>query len=197
MINIQYYKHDAEGFKEVINHIYPRLISLYDPEEISIVRIKNWFDHKWLNYSGKKIEIYDTKTHPGIPFVLKPYWNEGITVPPFNPNRVLSEQLFRLKHVKNKAFEEVFHFWQRSTNNRNNFISEKTQNGLCLWISSHSVQNRQGSLMVYSVKNRLVESWYATIAEHGLWKVTQTKGISKKGFNLCCQSSMIDSRAID
>ncbi len=142
MIKIKFDDTDAKGFIAIVDLIIDRLIKNLNPDEISVVRIKNWFDHKWLNYSGKKVLKYDTKTFPGIPFVLEPFWNKEITIPPFNPNRVLSETFFKLKNTKNEKFEELFHINQKSTENRNNFISKKTKSGLCIWISSNSKINK-------------------------------------------------------
>lgn len=184
MIEIKFDNTDAEDFKEIVNTIVSNLIETFNPDEISIVRIKNWFDHKWLNYSGKQILKYDTKTHPSIPFVLEPYWNKEITVPPFNPNRVLSESGHRKKGTNNALFEETLHKFQWSTENRNNLISRRTKNGLCIWISSNSEINRQGSLMVYQIKDSEIQSWYASIEENDDWKVTKTKGIDKNQIHL-------------
>ncbi len=184
MITIKFDNTDSKGFKIIINLIIGNLIKNLNPDEISVVRIKNWFDHKWLNYSGKKILKYDTKTFPGIPFVIEPFWNKEITIPPFNPNRVLSETFFRLKNIENAEFEELFHINQRSTENRNNLISKKTKNGLCIWISSNSTINGQGSLMVYQIKNDEIQTWYASIGKNNEWEIIRTKGIDKKEIQL-------------
>ncbi|MBN4085388.1 hypothetical protein JYT89_03500 [Flavobacteriaceae bacterium AH-315-B10] len=180
IIEIKFDETDALGFKGIVNSIITNLIDSLNPDEISIIRIKNWFDHKWLNYSGKKIIKYDTQSNPEIPFVLEPFWNKKITIPPFNPNRVLSESFFRLKGIENKEFEELFHKYQNSTENRNNLISKKTMNGLCVWVSSNSKINDQGSLMVYQIKKLETLAWYISIENNrNNWEVTQTKGISK------------------
>lgn len=175
---------DAPEFQEVVIAILNQIVQAFDPNEVSIVRIKNWFDHKWLNYSGKQILKYDSKTHPSIPFVLEPYWNNEITIPPFHPNRVLSESKFRKKGTSNSEFDHPLHPFQESTANTDNLIVRRTNHGLCVWISSNSVVNRQGSLMVYQIKNAQIQSWYASIEEKGKWTVTKTKGIDKNQLQL-------------
>ena len=183
-LKIKYYRNDAEGFKEIIDHLVFKLLQLYNPNEVAVIRIKNWFDHKWLNYSGKKVEKHDAGSHPYIPFVLAPFWNENITIPPFNPNRVLSQMNYKLDDNHSQRFIESLHISQNSSENLKNHIAERTNNGLCLWISTHSVQNRWGSIMVYRIEDNQVNSWYASIEEHGLWKVNRTKGISKNKIQL-------------
>ena len=92
----------------------------------------------------------------------------------------MSETFFRLKKIENVEFEELFHINQKSTENRNNLFSNKTKNGLCIWISSNSSINRQGSFMVYQINNEDVQTWYLSIEENKEWKITRTKGIGKK-----------------
>lgn len=92
----------------------------------------------------------------------------------------MSESFFRLKGIESKEFEELFHKYQNSTENRNNLISKKTMNGLCIWVSSNSKINNQGSLMVYQIKKLEILTWYISIENNrNNWKVTQTNGISK------------------
>ncbi|MEM7163694.1 MAG: hypothetical protein AAF487_14805 [Bacteroidota bacterium] len=177
MIELDFDKTDAQGFREIIETIIFNLIRNFNPDELSIIRIKNWFDHKWLNYSGKKIVPYDLETYPAIPYVLEPYWNKEITVPPFNPKRVLAEGIYRRKQVGSIEPEESLHKFQPTTENRNNLISRKLNDGLCIWVSSNSKSNKQGSLMVYQIKDSEISTWYLSIEEKDKWRVTKVKGI--------------------
>lgn len=94
-------------------------------------------------------------------------------------DRVLSELKYVKSDIDNRAFKEPLHSLQGSTENRNNLISRRTNNGLCIWISSNSETNRQGSLIVYQIKEAQIHSWYVSIEEKEYWKVTKTKGIDK------------------
>ena len=167
------------------------MILSLNPDEISIVRIKNWFDHKWLNYSGKEIREYETGKGAMIPFVLKPFWNKEITIPPFTPNRVLNEVFYKLKGEENPKFEELTHVWQRSTDNKKRLISERTENGLCIWISSNSLANGQGSLMVYQIKDSDILTWYVNIENKNGWKITKAKGIDNNNSLLTKQKNVM------
>jgi len=184
MIKIKFDDSDNSGFREIVESIIKNLIVSLNPAEISVVRIKNWFDHKWLNYSGKEIKKYDKGKSPRIPFVLEPFWNEQITIPPFTPNRVLSEMLYKLNGTENSKLEESLHISQNSTDNRKRLISDRTDNGLCIWISSNSASNGQGSLMVYQIMNSEIQTWYVNIEDKNGWKVTQSKGIDKSKVQL-------------
>ncbi len=179
MVQIKFDNTDDIGFTEIVESIIGNLILSLNPNEISIVRIKNWFDHKWLNYSGKEIRKYESGTGAMIPLVLEPSWNKDITIPPFNPNRILTHTIYRLQETENSQFEELLHISQNSTDNRKRLISERTENGLFIWISSNSVTNGQGSLMVYQIQNSEILTWYVNIEDKNGWRITQSKGIDK------------------
>tara|TARA_R110000868_G_C10595544_1_gene739977 strand:+ start:46 stop:621 length:576 start_codon:yes stop_codon:yes gene_type:complete len=191
MLKIKFDTTDDNGFTEIVKSIITNLILSLNPDEISIVRIKNWFDHKWLNYSGKEIREYDTGKGAMIPFVLEPFWNKEITIPPFTPNRVLNESFYRLKGKVNPKFEELTHIWQRSMDNKKRLISERTESGLCIWISSNSVANGQGSLMVYQIKDSDILTWYVKIENKNGWKITKAKGIDKNNALLNAQKNVL------
>jgi len=91
--------------------------------------------------------------------------------------------MYGKKGIENGGFESL-HKFQWSSENRNNLISRRTNNGLCIWISSNSETNRQGSLMVYQIKGAQIYSWYVSIEEKDGWKVTKTKGIDKNQVQL-------------
>lgn len=169
---------DADGFIEMINRLVATTIFQWGIDEIMYINIKNWFDHKWLNYSGKKIIHFEETTHPDK-VALTNDWKDSITFPPFNPNRVLSEQYFRKRPTGNQQFERVVHQKQRSTNNQLNRVARRSDNGLYVWYSSNSSLNGQGSMMMYRVDNEYVATWYASIVKREGWQIERTKGIGK------------------
>ena len=176
-MNIEVEEGDSGGFIELVNRIMAVNIYQCRIDEIMNIRIKNWFDHKWLNYSGKKIIHFENTTHPDA-VALTDDWNEKITFPPFNPNRVLSEQYFRKRSTGNKEFERVIHKKQRSTENQQNKVIDRTNNGLYVWYSSNSELNQQGSVMIYRVDSEQVYTWYALFIRRTNWQISKTKGIS-------------------
>src|SRR5271165_3435238 len=74
-----------------------------------IIRIDNWFDHRWLNFSGKGRVAYGPT---GIPSydpdtALDEFHRQGTktTFPPFNPNRVITQDFYR-RGATSYALEE-------------------------------------------------------------------------------------------
>ena len=120
---------DSAQFIEIVEKIISGMIIKLEIDEVSIIKIKNWFDHKWLNYSGKGL-VHNELTRNSDKIAIDNFWKDKITVPPFTPNRVISEYFYRRKETGNKVFEKLLHTKKRSTDNQNNRIASKSENGL-------------------------------------------------------------------
>jgi hypothetical protein len=167
---------DANDFIISLNKIVGKFIDEMDINEICLIRIKNWFDHKWLNYSGKSVIEY--RGGGGlIDSSLNNEWREKITVPPFNPNRVLSELFFRIEPTDNKMFEKNLHTKKDSNDNIHNRISAYTKSGMFVWYSSNTEINQKGSLMIYIVQADNIKTFYVSFVNNNGWKINQTKNI--------------------
>lgn len=167
---------DAPEFIKSINEIIVGFVDKFQVDEICLIKIKNWFGHKWLNFSGKSVVQF----HGGgfITSALQDEWREKTTVPPFNPNRVLQEIFYRIKQTDNRIFEESLHKAKSSNDNIHNRIANYTKNGMFIWYSSNTKINQKGSLMIYRVKENLVETCYASFENINGWKIKQTKNIA-------------------
>ena len=174
-------KGDAVTFVDFINKIVSMLVFQYGIKEIRYIKIDNWFDHKWLDYSGKAVVHFDfgglKKFDDRNNSALENKWKEKITVPPFHPNRVIYEHYFRKVPIKNKIFEYHIHNEINSNDNIHNRIDRYTSNGLFVWFSSNTEINQKGSLMIYRVQEDEIQTWYATFENKESWQLTRTKGI--------------------
>ena len=141
------------------------------------VEIKNWFDHKWLNFSGKSVIHFESGGLFERDASLQEEWRTKTTIPPFNHNRVLWEKFVRKKETGNKRFEKIMHTKRSSNDNIHNRIKDLTENGLFVWFSSQSKMNKRGSLMVYRVQGEEIETWYASFEERDKWEIIQSKGV--------------------
>ena len=175
-LNIKIEEGDAQEFIKIINEIITGLIENFQIDEICLIKIKNWFDHKWLNYSGKSVVQF----HGGhfIEASLQNEWREKITVPPFNPNRVLLETFYRMRQTDNRMFENSLHKTKGSNDNIHNRITNYSKNGLFVWYSSETKINKKVSLMIYRVQNNIVETFYASFENINGWKIKKTKDIA-------------------
>ncbi len=166
---------DAPDFIKSINNLITTLIDKYKFDEVFIIQINNWFDHRWLNYSGKSVVQF----HGGyfIESTLENEWREKVTIPPFNPNRILSEKIFNFKAFDKRKFVRQLHSTKASNDNLHNRITDYSNNGLFIWYSSDTEKNQKGSIMVYKVQNNIVDTFYISFENNKEWKVKRTKNI--------------------
>lgn len=75
MIEIKRTEDDDSEFVTLVSRLISGVVLRHDAEKLYLVHIKNWFDHKWLEFSGKVLGAL------GV-------WQRRMTYPPFNPNRV-------------------------------------------------------------------------------------------------------------
>jgi len=170
---------DAVEFIQQVNSILESMVDDLDIGEVVFVKIRNWFDQKWLNYSGKSIVHFPMRglLDSGPEEALDCIWMKEITIPPFNPKRVLSSRFVRVKDTGNKRIEKAAHGYRRSTETEHHLVKDYTKDGLLLWYSSNTIPNQKGCLMVYTSQNGKVDTWYALFENKGGWRVTKTKGI--------------------
>jgi hypothetical protein len=174
---------DDPAFLAVVDRIVAALVHRDQPADVFLVHIDNWFDHKWLRYSGTGI-VDMAECYPFFDVALDGHSQEQLTFPPFAPSRVVAQYLFskltdgsyaeqappRLVHQRRR---------ERSAKNLHRRVADFNRSGMFVWYSSGSALNRRGSLLVYSAREGMVDGWYAGFAERGGWFVDQVKGANR------------------
>ncbi len=174
---------DDPAFLAIVDRIVSNLCAQHQTEEAHLIHIDNWFDHKWLRYSGYGIVPFP-EGHHWIESVKKERWQDQVTFPPFTPKRVVAQFLFG--RIAEHQYEEqappyLIHSRQRksSTRNLNRRVTDFCQSGLFVWYSSGTTSNLRGSIMVYRILNGEVATWYASFSQRGGWQLDQVKGIDR------------------
>lgn len=160
---------DDIEFLALANRITMAFANEFSPKRLIVVRIDNWFDFKWLTFSGL------IHQHVG-------FWNKKLTVPAFNPNRVLEEHHYlnagsswepiqpkTLVHRKVPAGEGV----------SRRFLDREFPDTLLIWISGQTKANGKGSYMAYVPTADGWWPWYAGMENHGDWKICGVRGIGR------------------
>jgi hypothetical protein len=153
--------------------IFCELDREHNPREARLVKIKNWFDHKWLRFAGKGLIECDFggPREPGV--CVDEHFSER-SFPPFTPNRVLDEGAFR---CTKPGFVVHSRKHRRSSWNLQRRATELFESGVFLWYSSRSSSNRRGSLLVLVVgRGKVVQRWYASFLGEGHWQLGLVKG---------------------
>ena len=174
---------DDPRFVELVKHVISQLVGEEFPEQIFVMKIDNWFDHKWLNFSGiGSVRFDDFRLE--IDTALDEFSQDKVTFPPFTPNRVIGEYYF-LRNERGEflpSLKAPFVHERKlahSSENLHKRVTDFATSALFLWVSSNTKYNHRGSLMVYEVKGPKVHTWYMGLSNEDKWKITQTRGIAR------------------
>jgi hypothetical protein len=173
---------DDPGFVEVLNSLVEGLISQYEPEALWIIQIDNWFDHKWLRFSGMG-GIASPFLIGGLttPYdqVKVEFYQDKLTFPPFTPNRVLGQWSYIRTgdDYREAPLPALPHRSKRqsSPTNLQRRVEDLSRSACFVWYSGNTVANGRGSVMVYKVAAGELECWFAAFNRQEGWKLQATK----------------------
>ncbi|MGA2218212.1 MAG: hypothetical protein ABSG51_09005 [Terracidiphilus sp.] len=184
---------DDNEFTQLLNSILRGLLVQHAPEQLWVIQIDNWFDHKWLGFSGNgSIGSDFPKGLLGFESVKKDFYQDKLTFPPFNPNRVLSQWSY------SRAGEDyievpslaVPHKTERqgSESNLHRRVEDFTQSASFVWYSANTLKNGRGSLMVYNISTDGSKSWFASFNRRVEWVLGATKGAARNDIEALMQA---------
>ena len=181
---------EDDQFMQILRHTIAGELEAKPVHGLFVIRIDNWFDHRWRNFSGKGrvgyglytgLAAYDPDTS------LDEFHRDGrqSTFPPFAPNRVLTQDFYGKGDAGDYVLDEngawVHPSWrERSSSNLHRRITTCNNSCLFVWFSSNTVANRRGSIMIYRAYGRIISSWYASFAYDGRWKLSRCDGIARQ-----------------
>jgi len=174
---------DAPAFLERVRHIVSGAVRTHRTDEVYIVRIDNWFDRKWLGFSGiGKFEF------PGgwwrFETALYEVRKDKLTLPPFTLNRVRSRRRFIWNAYAGRFvrahLRHRLHFGRPSCKNLNEPISRIGPAVTFVWYSGNTAKNDRGSLMIYVHRNDLCVAWHASMTQGSQWRPTAVTGLSRE-----------------
>jgi hypothetical protein len=185
---------DDNDFVALIRTVIDGVSARQAPDQIWIIHINNWFDHKWLRFSGYGSGAsWMFSGSPGpISFeslaarfdsVKETFFKTKVTFPPFSPERVLGQWSFvksgddyieiplpTIPHGSQKAHSET---------NLNRRVEHFSQSAVFVWYSGNTLANGRGSLMVYAIDGADVDCWFASFHRNPVWSLGKTKGTSR------------------
>lgn len=198
-MEIQTKTNDDPQFVELVSHTISGLVNDSFPEEIFVVQIDNWFDHKWLMFSGIGRVRFDDP-HLDIDTALDEFWQDKITFPPFTPSRVIKEYFFLRDESGDYSLSTIvppyIHSRRRASSYKNlhRRVADFSGSAIFVWFSSNTTSNGRGSLMVYEVGSSRVHTWYAAFTKEDGWEVLQTKGITREQVQLLIEQAVMQGR---
>ena len=170
MITIHRSHEDDPGFIDQTQWIVAGCIDQYKPVEIYVVGIRDWFDYKWCGFTGKTLGAL------GV-------WNNDLTLPPFVPGRVISQEHYQRCVGDGGIYEESdaapLHIHQPSEANFKRYARKAVDNGTLIWFSSGSIATGRGSIMVYNVTPDTECGWHVMFQRKRVWQIERVTNISK------------------
>jgi hypothetical protein len=157
---------DASEFVTAVNRVVDGLLRDSSPQSLVVIQIDNWFSQKWLGFSGLP-----------IPHVAAFCRKEETRIPPFVPNRVVSERWFAAPLFEEADPAVRLHLRQRSKIALRRKASEVAPGSLLVWYSGNSANTGRGSLMAYIPEGKSYRNWYAQWQNANDWHSIQTDGI--------------------
>lgn len=167
-----------------------QLISMHPiKDEAFIVRVDNWFDDKWYGYSGKRaVHIDSGMPNSALNTQIVPVWKglEDVTVPPFSPNRILSESHFKWVddgYQRREFSDRRIHTTskRRSGENLKNRLIDISASCLFVWFAANSRANGRSSALFCRTHDGLVHGWYMSFRQAPEeWKVDRVKGVNRE-----------------
>jgi hypothetical protein len=124
-----------------------------DIRDLWIIRVDNWFDHKWLRFSGKGRVPFEAPklSHPGV--ALDEFSQDKLTFPPFSPGRILAQDFWTFADSEEKTRLVHSRVRQHSAANLQKRVADFSDSMVAIWFSSRTDDNRQGSVMQYTSRS--------------------------------------------
>jgi hypothetical protein len=156
---------DDPNFVEWVERVIEGVEKQFVAEQIYIVKVNNWFGQRWLGFSGKALGLVGVR-------------NRRLTLPPFVPSRVVSQQRFLSPNARSTR-SRTLHVRQHSEENLTRYADVMIHDATVFWYSSSTVENSRGSLMAYVLTPEGHWPWYVGLRRTGSWRVVEAVGISR------------------
>jgi hypothetical protein len=174
---------DDNDFVELFNSMLTRLLAELAPQKLWVIQIDNWFDHKWLRFSGNGA-VASNIPMDRLASVKVEFHQDKLTFPPFSPNRVLGQWSFVRSgdSYVEAPLLQMPHSTERRSSNLNLHRRAETADGsaLFVWYSGNTLKNGRGSVMVYSISDSEPVCWFASFGRSEVWSVKQTKNVDRE-----------------
>jgi hypothetical protein len=181
IVNIPRTESDDNDFLTALNGLLARVVDEHLPKEVYLIRLDNWFDHKWLGFSGIGTVPFES-VNPWIDAALDEFRQDHLTFPPFNPHRIVCELAYhRTGHSQYRPNHRArkIHKHQNSAANLQKRVYQFSDSALFLWFSSKSMENGRASLMSYLIDGRRATAWFASFIRTKRWRLDRTRGIDR------------------
>jgi hypothetical protein len=175
-MNILPETNDAEAFIAQVNALANGLVQKVPPRSLILIKVNSWFGSRWLRFSGKTLGAL------GV-------WRDNLTVPPFVPSRIESQQRFVAPSYLETAAGPPLHKKVNSSEAILRRIEAIEPGAAALWYSGNSTITGHGSAMAYIPASDSYHCWYASWAHRDIWHVEEAIGITHQELSFLTDSA--------
>ncbi len=165
---------DDPEFLAWVEQIITGVQTRFETNEFYVVKIDNWFGQSWLGFSGKSLGVMG-------------WHKKKLTLPPFVPSRVVSQQRF-LSEGTQTGPEQHLHRWQPSGENLQRYTDVYVSEASVFWYSGSTKENNRASFMAYVLTPEGHWPWYVGLRKKDSWHVIEALGISTGELDLIQES---------
>ena len=156
---------DSPDFIAIVGRLVNGLLLEEAPSSLLLIKIDNWFGSKWLGFSGKTLGAL------GVSMAK-------LTIPPFVPNRVLSERrIIGWPPYSEAKHDRLIHRSIPSFVALTRSAVEVAPGKLLFWYSGGSIKSGRSSTMAYVPTGDAYCKWYAEWAFHVSWHAVNWIGV--------------------
>jgi hypothetical protein len=167
---------DASDFIRQVEQVTNGVIRRHAPETLVLIKIDNFFGSKWLGFSGKALGAIGVWHNPS-------YQPANIVrIPPFVPNRVVSQRRFSGPTYEGIDCGKPIHQRMPSRVALNRTAASAAPKSALIWYSGESKVTGRGAMMAYVPADDSYWLWYAALETGESWSVTETLDIKRDDF---------------
>ncbi|HEY7087210.1 MAG TPA: hypothetical protein VH518_03915 [Tepidisphaeraceae bacterium] len=168
MLEIETQPTDAPEFIQLLKDTLRRELKECLAEQCYLVQVDHAFDFRWLGFSGNIGAQH-------------PVWRSELTVPPFHPNRIVSQRHFVRDRLTGSYESDgrgrELHIHVAGDAKLRRRIADITDSALFVWYSGATATSDRGSIMLYFVLPSFRGGWFATVTAASNWKIAKTRSI--------------------
>lgn len=168
---------DAPDFVRQVEQVAHGIIHRHAPESVVLIKIDNFFGSKWLGFSGKVIGL--------LGVWHKPYYQpaDNIRIPPFVPNRVVTQRRFAGPAYREIDCGKSIHKGIPSYLALSRKAAGIAPGSALIWYSGNSIATGRGAVMAYIPVDGSYWPWYAALETgESSWSVSETWDIKRDDF---------------
>jgi hypothetical protein len=158
---------DDPEFIRQVDQAVNGILCRCSPASLALIKIDNWFGARWLGFSGKALGLV------GLTIIPSYRDRKHLRVPPFVPDRVVSQRRF-----VGPAFEEIdagkpVHKHIPASSALRRVVAIEEPDVAFAWFSGKTKTTDRGALMMYIPAGDAYWAWYAELQRGEPWRITK------------------------